>query len=95
MSEEILMQIAERLNNHVDRYNRDREEAQKRISTENEEKKAFRDEMTKGLKNLDERIQPIERDHFAIMRLMKWGGSVVITGLGLVKAWDWFKDHLR
>jgi hypothetical protein len=97
MSEEILSLLArieERLANHVDRYDRDREEITTRVQADKKEQKEFRDGIIRRVDDLDQKIDPVVADHRTIMRIVKWtgaGGTVTL----LAYIWNHLKDGLR
>jgi hypothetical protein len=95
MSDEILARIEERLKSHVERYERDRDEAMERIEKEQEHTTRWRAGFKDDLQAIDNRLKPIESDHKMIVTGGKWLAATVATGLAGVKGWFFLKDHLK
>lgn len=97
MSEEIiaaLARIEERINSHVDRYNRDREEITERVKSEKTDQMEFREGIIKRVDALDQKIDPVVIDHQTIMRVIKWTGAGGTTAL-LAYLWSHLKGEFR
>ncbi len=90
----LLQRIAQRLDDHVDRYDRDRLE-------ERDDRRKWRDEIQQDVKavasrieTVEESIQPVVNDHQTVMRVIKWtgaGGTVTVLAWG----WNYLKEHLK
>lgn len=90
----LLQRIAQRLDDHVDRYDRDRQEIKERVATDKKEQKEFRDGIIEKVENIEKKIEPVVNDHKMVMRVIKWtgaGGSVTL----MAYLWDHLKDKLR
>lgn len=98
MSEEterdILIRVATQLRDHVERYDRDREEITERVQNDKKEQKEFRDGIIQRVDALDAKIGPVVSDHQTVMRVVKWTGA---GGTVTLLAWLWshLKDGLK
>ena len=89
-----LARIEERLNGHVERYDRDRIEITERVQVDKREQREFREGIIQRVDDLDAKIGPVVTDHKTVMRIVKWtgaGGTVTL----LAYIWNHLKDGLR
>lgn len=91
---EELIKIVQSFSDFVNQYAKDeeRKEIERREDRDHTQRwrNGFHDRLTK----IDERLQPIERDHFFVMRTLKWGGGLAAVGAALAKVWESIKGHL-
>ena len=93
MSDEIisaLARIEERINGHVERYDRDREEITERVANDKKEQREFREGIIQKVDSLEAKIGPVVSDHQTVMRVVKWTGA---GGTVTILAWLW--QHLK
>lgn len=62
--------------------------------SEKKQREEWRVEIKENLRQIDERLKPIESDHRFVMRVVKWGGGLVAFSAGLVKVWKEISDRL-
>ena len=89
-----MIRIATAFEGFVNQYAKDeeRKEIERREDRDHTQRwrNGFHDRLTK----IDERLQPIERDHFFVMRTLKWGGGLAAVGAALAKLWESLRSHL-
>lgn len=82
--------MAQRLDDHVDRYDRDRVE-------EREDRRKWRDDIqqdvqknSRQIEAVEKKMEPVFNDHKTVMRLLRWSGIGGVAGLAV---WSW--KHLK
>lgn len=75
-NEELLARIDQKLADHMEQYKSDREHTGR-----------WRNGFIERLQKIDNRLAPIERDHYFVLRLAKWCGgglALIATTIGVV-----------
>lgn len=91
----LLTRIDERLANHVERYDRDREETKDEAAKDKVERDTWRNGIEVKIEGLDQKFTPVLRDHQIIMRAGKWVTVAVTAVWAILKGWLFVKDHLK
>lgn len=98
MSEDLkqmLARIEERLNGHVERYDRDHQETRERYLKENEERNEWRKSIESTVGDLKNQISPVVRDHQMIVNGGKWIAGGAAGLFGMIKGWVFIREHLK
>lgn len=91
---ELLAKIAQQLQDHVERYDRDYQENKERFGEDREERRKWRDNIDERFEGIEKRIEPIVLSHQIIMKGGSWIVAAVGTGFAAFKSWIFVKDHL-
>ena len=92
---ELLAKIAQQLQDHVERYDRDYQENKERFGEDREERRKWREGIDERFEGIEKRIAPIVLSHQIVVKGGTWVVASVGSVLGLVKGWFFVKDHLK
>jgi hypothetical protein len=89
---DILIRMAQKLDDHVDRYDRDRSEITDRVAADKIEQRTFREEIVSKVEGLEKQINPIVADHNRVKWLARLLGVGAVTAAGSW-LWEYLKSH--